>query len=130
MTPTQRGAAVAIALLVLLVVPAAAAAQTAGVTPPPIPQGPMAGDIRPFDGSPATPDSFSLPVVPRNPFMAPNGLSNLHDDAYQTDTYRWSGPLGRRTRTQSAFYVAPGIARECASITFDSRRRLVAICVG
>jgi hypothetical protein len=127
---TQRAVAVAIGLVGLLTVSAGAAAQTASLTPPPIPQGPMAGDIRPFDGSPATPDPFSLPVVPRNPFMAPNGVSNLHDDAYQTDTYRWSGPLGRRTGTQSAFYVAPGLARECASITFDSRRRLVAICVG
>jgi hypothetical protein len=116
--------------LALLAIPAGAGAQTPGVTPPPIPQGPMAGDIKPFDGTPAKADPFSLPPVPRNPFMAPNGLSNLHDDAYQTDTYLWSGPLGRNTQTRSAFYVAPGIARECASITFDSRRRLVAICVG
>jgi hypothetical protein len=127
---TRRAIAIAIGLVALLTIPAGAMAQTTGVTPPPITQGPMAGDIRPFEGSPATPDPFSLPLVPRNPFMAPNGVSNLHDDAYQTDTYRWSGPLGRRTRTQSAFYVAPGLARECASITFDSRRRLVAICVG
>src|SRR3954471_19766362 len=127
---THRGAVTAIVSLALLGMPAAGGAQTPGVTPPAIPQGPMAGDIKPFDGSPARPDPFSLPPVPRNPFMAPNGLSNLHDDAYQTDTYLWSGPLGQRTQTQSAFYFAPGIARECASITFDSRRRLVAICVG
>ena len=127
---TQRWAAVAIVVLALLGVPAGAAAQTTGVTPPPIPQGPMAGDIKPFDGRPAKPDPFSLPAVPRNPFMAPNGISNLHNDAYQTDAYTWSGPLGRGTQTQSAFYVAPTISRECASITFDSRRRLVAICVG
>src|SRR4051794_1921002 len=126
----HRALAAAIASLALLAMPPAAGAQTPGAPPPPIPQGPMAGDIKPFNGKPAKPDPFSLPSVPRNPFMAPNGLSNLHDDAYQTDTYLWSGPLGRRTRTQSAFYVAPGIARECASITFDSRRRLVAICVG
>ena len=119
-----------IGALALLAIPAGAAAQTAGVTPPPIPQGPTAGDIKPFDGKPATPDPFSLPAVPRNPFMAPNGVSNLHDDAYQTDTYAWSGPLGRKTQTQSAFYPGTVLSRECASITFDSRRRLVAICVG
>src|SRR3954451_7569264 len=127
---SHRGAMVVIWALALFAIPAGAGAQTPGVPPPPIPQGPMAGDIKPFDGKPAKPDPFTLPSVPRNPFMAPNGLSNLHDDAYQTDTYLWSGPLGRNTHTQSAFYVAPGIARECASITFDSRRRLVAICVG
>src|SRR4051794_28914695 len=123
-------AAGAIAALALLAVPAGAAAQTTGGTPPPIPQGPNAGDIKPFEGSPAKPDPFTLPAVPRHPFMAPNGVSNLHDDAYQTDTYLWSGPLGRGTQTRSAFYFSPGISRECASITFDSRGRLVAVCVG
>jgi hypothetical protein len=125
-----RWAAVTGAALAALAVPAGAAAQTAGVPPPSIPQGPTAGKIKPFDGAPATPDPFALPRVPRNPFMAPNGLSNLHDDAYQTDAYRWSGPLGRRTRTQSAFYTGTVLSRECASITFDSRGRLVTICVG
>jgi hypothetical protein len=126
----RGGAAVAIASLALLAVPAGAMAQTAGMTPTPIPQGPMAGDIKPFDGAAAKPDPFTLPLVPRNPFMAPNGVSNLHDDAYQTDTYRWSGPLGRGTQTSSAFYPGTVLTRECASITFDSSHRLVAICVG
>jgi hypothetical protein len=127
---THRGAAIAIVALVMLAGPATAGAQTAGVTPPPIPQDPMAGDIKPFDGSAATPDPFFLPSVPENPFMAPNGVSNLHNDSYQTDAYRWSGPLGRRTQTQSAFYAGTVLSRECASITFDTHRRLVAICVG
>jgi hypothetical protein len=127
---TKRGVVVPIVALALLAIPGAAAAQTAGVTPTPIPQGPTAGGIKPFDGAPAKPDPFSLPAVPRNPFMAPNGISNLHNDAYQTDTYRWSGPLGRKIKTQSAFYPGTVLSRECASITFDSHRRLVAICVG
>jgi hypothetical protein len=127
---TRRVLAIAIASLALLGIPASAAAQTAGVTPPPIPQGPKAGDIKPFEGKAATPDPFSLPFVPRNPFMAPNGISNLHDDAYQTDTYRWSGPLGRGMQTHSAFYPGTVLSRECASITFDASHRLVAICVG
>src|SRR5215211_2198207 len=125
-----RGAVVAIVALVLLAVPAGVSGQTAGMKPPPIPQGPMADDIKRFDGAPATPDPFRLPLVPRNPFMAPNGLSNLHNDAYQTDAYRWSGPLGRRMKSQSALYAGPVLTRECASITFDSHRRLVTICVG
>jgi outer membrane protein assembly factor BamB len=122
--------AVAISSLALLAAPAGAAAQTPGVTPPPINQGPMAGQIRQFDGSPAEPDPFSLPRVPRNPFMAPNGLSNLHNDAYQTDTYRWSGPLGRGTQVQSALYTGTVLTRECASITFDRSGHLVTVCVG
>ena len=89
----------------------------------PIPQG--SSTAEPFIGSPAAPDPVSMPRVPRNPFMAPNGRSNIHDDAYQTDTYRWGGPLGQDIGTSSAFF-----GRECASITFDSKGRLVTICVG
>ncbi len=33
--------------------------------------------------------------IPRNPHMAPNERSNIHDDAYQTDAYNVAGPLGR-----------------------------------
>jgi hypothetical protein len=124
----RAGAITVVALAVLA--PQVASAQTAGVVPQPIPQGPMAADIKPFVGSPAKPDPFFVPPVPQNPFMAPNGLSNLHDDAYQTDTYAWSGPLGRGTGTRSAFYPGTALTRECASITFDSHGRLVAICVG
>ena len=32
---------------------------------------------------------------PQHPFMAANPGSNIHDDAYMTDTYRGSGPLAR-----------------------------------
>ncbi len=57
--------------------------------------------------------------------MAPNGRSNLHNDAYQTDSYRWTGPLGNGLSSASALF-----ARECASVTIDSHGRLVTICVG
>ncbi|MGW2857106.1 hypothetical protein ACWDAZ_36135, partial [Streptomyces sp. NPDC001215] len=56
--------------------------------------------------------------------MAPNGTSNLHDDAYQTDTYTEAGPAGHdlsvRTRLQGGL---------CGSVTFDSRGRLVTVCM-
>ncbi len=126
----QRAAAVAVAAVAMLAIPRGASGQTTGLTPPAIPQGPLAANVTPFEGSAAKPDPFSLPRAPRNPFMAPNGVSNLHNDAYQTDAYRWTGPLGLRTRTQSAFYAGPVLSRECASITFDARGRLVTVCVG
>ncbi|MGI9019922.1 MAG: hypothetical protein ACR2G3_04350 [Solirubrobacterales bacterium] len=78
-----------------------------------------------FEGEVAVPRPVSAPRVPRHPFMAPNGRSNLHNDAFQTDTYRWRGPLGDETTSSSALFF-----RECASITVDSQGRLVAICVG
>ena len=86
----------------------------------PIPQDPDA-DVPGFVGSAATLDPTAGVDVPRHPFMAPNGRSNLHNDAYQTDSYRWAGPARLRgSASTSALFF-----RECASITFDSHGRLV-----
>ncbi len=57
--------------------------------------------------------------------MAPNGASNLHSDAFQTDTHAGFGPLGRKLSVLSSFR-----ARECASVTFDRKGRIVTVCVG
>ena len=91
----------------------------------PIPEGPDASRLPVFLGSPADPDPVSAPDPPRHPFMAPNGRSNLHDDAYMTDTYQGPGPLGRDMEKVSTFMSA-----DCASVTFDSAGRIVTICVG
>jgi hypothetical protein len=106
------------ALLVLVLAPPAAHAI-------PIPEGADAGELPRFEGAPASPSPVSAVEPPRHPFMAPNGLSNLHVDAWQTDRNRWFGPLGRDTRQASTFQAA-----DCASVTFDSRGRIVTICVG
>ncbi|TMA57017.1 MAG: hypothetical protein E6J75_08490, partial [Deltaproteobacteria bacterium] len=70
-------------------------AAVAGVPPVPIPEGPDANSVPAFLGSPAVPQRIPAPRIPQHPFMAPNGRSNVHDDAYMTDTYVGSGPLGR-----------------------------------
>ena len=57
--------------------------------------------------------------------MAANGRSNLHNDAYMTDTYAGAGPLGRNMERLSTFFAA-----DCASVTFDRAGRIVTICVG
>ena len=57
--------------------------------------------------------------------MAPNGSSEIHDDAWQTDAYTWAGPLGRPPVVASTM-----IGHDCGSITFDARGRLVSVCVG
>jgi hypothetical protein len=102
-----------------------AAATPAAAVADPIPEGPDAGKLTVYSGSPATANPVSAPQPPRHPFMAPNGLSNLHDDAYQTDTYAWLGPLGRDMVKLDTFQTIG----ECASITFDSAGRLVTVCV-
>jgi hypothetical protein len=103
----------------------AAAAQTAGLPVVPIVGAPNGSAATPFEGSPASSNPVDGgPPPPRNPFMAPNGRSNIHDDAYMTDTYAVGGPLGDGSEPSSLF------SRECGSITFDSQGRIVTICVG
>ena len=64
------------------------------------------------------------PAVPNNPYMSPNGTSNIHNDTWMTDAYPGDGPLGRNTQVTSVNALG-----ECASITFDSRGRLIAVCI-
>jgi hypothetical protein len=114
----RRTSIVAALVLATAGVPSAGAAT-------PIPEGPDGGPPPPLTGKPAVQRPVSVPRVPRHPFMAPNDRSNLHNDAFQTDANRGPGPLGRGMRRASTFF-----ANDCASITFDSRGRLVTICVG
>src|SRR3989454_921065 len=102
---------------------ALALAAAAGATP--IPNDPFAAPVPIFIGAPAMPRPTPAPAVPQHPFMAPNGRSNIHDDAYQTDTYVGGGPPGRNPEVDSTQQNA-----ECGSLTFDSAGRIVAICVG
>jgi hypothetical protein len=79
-----------------------------------------------FIGAPADPQPVDAPTLaPQHPFLAPNGHSNIHDDAYMTDAYVTPGPLGRGTTRRDVFE-----SRDCGSVTFDSRGRIVTICVG
>ena len=121
-----RTTLVGLVLAASLVVPGSAGAQIPGLPPIPIVGDPNPpADLPQYTGAPATPKPVAAPVVPRHPFMAPNGLSNLHNDAYQTDTYTWGGPLGSDVTVSSALF-----GRECASVTQDTQGRLVTVCVG
>lgn len=110
----------------------AAAAVTLGLLAPagagaatPIPNDPTPGAVDSYSGAPATPRRLRAAEPPRHPFMAPNGKSSLHDDAFQSDSYWIPGPLGRDMSVNSTFQSA-----DCASVTFDSRGRIVTVCVG
>jgi hypothetical protein len=82
----------------------------------------------PFVGSVASPAPVRGTFAPpQNPFMASNGVSEIHNDGWQTDAYRWDGPLGRDLVTTSA-YLPP--ARDCGSVTFDGSGRVISICIG
>jgi hypothetical protein len=112
-----------VAAVAVLLAPAAPA--VAAVPAQPIPEGPEANSVPAFIGASAKPKSVSAPRVPQHPFMAANGRSNIHNDAYQTDTYTTPGPIGRNMQRASTFQGS-----ECASVTFDRAGRIEAVCVG
>ncbi len=114
-----------LATCALSLVAPGASAQVAGAPVTPILNNPLAVDVEAFTGGPVAADPRRRLRVPRHPFMARNGASNIHNDAYQSDTYNRAGPLGDDTVASSSMF-----ARECASVTFDSRGRIVSICVG
>jgi len=101
-----------------------AVALVAAVPAVPIPQNPNPG-VPAFTGAPATARPLPPQSIPHNPFLAPDGQSNIHDDAYMTDTYAQGGPLGRGTAVTSTYQN-----QECASVTFDAQGRIVSVCVG
>jgi hypothetical protein len=112
-------------LVAVLACAGVASAQIAGAPVVPILGDPQESSVTPFEGATAVPNPIGgVPSPPQNPFMAPNGRNNLHNDAYMTDTYAVSGPLGDGPKTSSLFL------RECASVTFDTQGRIVSICVG
>jgi hypothetical protein len=115
-----RRSILVVVALTLMLAPAAVAA-----TPPtPIPEGPEATSVPAFFGSSVVPRGVHRLDVPRHPFMAANGTSNLHVDAYQSDTYNWAGPRGSNMDRLSTLMGA-----ECASATFDRLGRIVTVCV-
>jgi hypothetical protein len=130
MAPTRMRSRRLVAVLgaLALVGPAATAAALA---PPPVPAVPIPQDsgastVKPFLGSPRSARPIrGVRFAPRHPFMAANDRSNLHNDAYQSDAGRTPGPLGNKPGVTSTLYT-----QECASVTFDSRGRIVTVCVG
>lgn len=113
----RRTAAVAALAVVAVGIPAYAG---------PIPSNPGPSPSKAYLGHAraARPAHFG-PEAPRHPYMARNGASNIHDDAYQSDAYPGGGPLGRKPSVTSTFIV-----HECGSITFDRHGRIVTVCVG
>jgi hypothetical protein len=120
-----RLAAAALALTSLLGA-AGVAAGAPSATVAPIPPGPADALVPQFIGKAATDRPIDAFDVPRHPYMARPGYNTMHNHAYATDAYTGGGPLGRDLQVTSATY---GVV-ECATVTFDSRGRLVGLCGG
>jgi hypothetical protein len=105
-------------LLLLVLVPASASAQ--------IPETPDSDPPPTFTGDAWTPQPVFAPPAPRHPFMAPNQRSNIHSDAFQTDTNVWSGPLGHDLEVISHYEPPGGV---CGSITFNAQGQIISTCL-
>lgn len=81
--------------------------------------------LHPFTGAAVTAKPLPLQSIPQHPYMARNGGSNLHNDAYQSDAYNQAGPLGKNLKVSSTMFM-----QDCGSVTFDKRGRIVTVCVG
>jgi hypothetical protein len=79
------------------------------------------------EGAPHSPTPLASYAVPSHPFMAQHGASCMHGDPYTTNTYDWSGPLGHAPEVESRSMGFLG--GECPTINFDSRGRIVTVCV-
>ncbi len=115
-------------MLNLRLVAVAASLFIAGCSEPhsPKPIDSKTGEAPAFIGSSATakPIDFHMPA---HPYMADQGFNAMHSDGYNSDVHPAGGPLGRNpqlnTRVGSSL---PG--GQCATLTFDSEQRLVALC--
>lgn len=115
----------------ILIVCCACGGSDAGIPAQPIPQDESYASITEdmkFIRNPDFVEGYENPLphlsIPQNPFMAPNGKSNMHNDAYMTDTYEVSGPVGLDSEVVSMYR---GYA-ECATVTFDSEGRIWTVC--
>ena len=122
MRPRRTLLATAVAVLTLTVSALAGAASAE----PPIPPGPLDPTVPAFVGAAVADRPIASPRIPQHPFMAATGFNSMHNDAYASDAYRTGGPRGQDLQVTSASY---GVV-ECATITFDTRGRIVGLCGG
>ncbi|WP_372734985.1 hypothetical protein [Nocardioides sp.] len=78
-----------------------------------------------FEGEAAEPKPIAL-TIEQHPGLAANGRSQMHTDGWSSDSYPGAGPLGKDPEIDTAWY---GL-KECATIAFDSRDRMIALCGG
>lgn len=90
----------------------------------PIPPSPGVLAMPKYVGRPADAKPVDAAEVPQHPYLARNGASSMHNDAWASDAYAGEGPLGAQPEVDTAWY---GI-EECATLAFDADNRMIAMC--
>ena len=109
------------ALLIALLLPAC----SEPVAPKPIEGEP--GSAPAFIGEPARAKPIAFDV-PAHPYMAAQGRNAMHADGYSSDVHPGGGPLGNNIQMISRVGITRAPGGQCATLTFDSEQRLVALC--
>lgn len=94
----------------------------------PIPQGFGYERVPAYAGAPAKARRLESFAIPPHPFMAATNANSMHGNAFSSGTHARGGPLGFRPQVRSIATARFG--GECATVTFDSRGRIVAVCAG
>lgn len=79
-----------------------------------------------YRGQPAWSNPIEGALIPQHPFLARTNANNMHADGYASGVHPRGGPLGRNPQVES--YAHSRFGGECASVTFDSRGNIVAVC--
>lgn len=90
----------------------------------PVPPSPGVMVAPGYVGRPAQARPLRTGTVPQNPHLARNGAGAVLDDAWSTGATPWSGPVGLQPEVDSAWFGT----EHCATLTLDSRDRLVGLC--
>ncbi|MFJ9037276.1 hypothetical protein ACIRF8_11890 [Streptomyces sp. NPDC102406] len=114
------------ALAATLTLTAVCAAQAPAARAEEIPKAPGHRLVEQYAGAPAQPRPVPGQAPAQHPFLAANGRSGMHADAWGSGTYPWSGPAGHAPDVTSEKMAALG--GECATVTFDKAGRIVTVC--
>ena len=95
-----------------------------GATSQSLPFNPTAALSTSGSGAAGTGADLPAPRPPQNPALAPDPFNSIHHDAWATDAYALPSPGDPRGAPVESLFTGG----DCATITFDSRGRLITLC--
>lgn len=89
-----------------------------------MPYNPTAALAPTGSGNAATTKNLPRAKAPQNPNLAANPFNSIHNDAWATDAYTLPAPGDPQGAAVASLFTGG----DCATVTFDSRGRLITLC--